>query len=272
MRGWRRLPAVLLTVLIAMAGLATGTLLTWVGPSWDRLHEAVTAPRHLAASQGADAFAVAVVGALAWLVLGWLVLAVLLTVLSRLPGVIGRASSAVARRTVPAAARRVLAGTLGLSLVGGTGVGLLTGSASAATRPATSTADTTAPSAASVELGWDGGSRAPPSTNPSVDLGWDAAVPWTPPPPPVSQEPFPVVPPPTPLPGPELRGTAPDDAHVVTRGESLWSIARDHLGEGATDRQIDAEWPRWYQANRQVIGDDPDHILPGMRLTPPAAD
>src|SRR4051794_12810731 len=251
MPGWRRLPAVLLTALTAMAGLVTGTLLTWAGPGWDRLHEAVTAPRHLAASQGAVPLAAGVAGALAWLVLGWLVLAVLLTALSRLPGVFGRAGGVAARRTVPAAARRVLAGALGLSLVGGAGVGLLTGSASAATRPATATADTTAPSAASVELGWDG-IRAPPSTNPSVDLGWDTEVPWTPPPP-VSQKPFPVVPPPTPLPGTEPRGTAADDAHVVTRGESLWSIARDHLGEGATDRQIDAEWPRWYQANRQVV-------------------
>jgi nucleoid-associated protein YgaU len=33
---------------------------------------------------------------------------------------------------------------------------------------------------------------------------------------------------------------------------------------------VAASWPRWYAANRRVIGADPDLILPGQILRPPA--
>jgi nucleoid-associated protein YgaU len=56
---------------------------------------------------------------------------------------------------------------------------------------------------------------------------------------------------------------------VVLRGDSLWSIAARHLGPDATTAQIAAEWPRWWSANRDVIGPDPDLIHPGQRLQPP---
>ena len=59
---------------------------------------------------------------------------------------------------------------------------------------------------------------------------------------------------------------------VVLRGDSLWAIAARHLPADAGDDRIDAEWRRWYAANRDVIGPDPDFILPGQRLRPPAAD
>lgn len=62
-----------------------------------------------------------------------------------------------------------------------------------------------------------------------------------------------------------------DDARevVVRRGDSLWSIARRHLRAGATDAEVARAWPRWYAANRAVIGPDPNLILPGMRLRVP---
>ena len=51
--------------------------------------------------------------------------------------------------------------------------------------------------------------------------------------------------------------TAPGPAVVVVRrGDTLWGFAGP-------------EWPRWYAANRAVIGDDPDLILPGQRLVVP---
>jgi len=56
---------------------------------------------------------------------------------------------------------------------------------------------------------------------------------------------------------------------VVLRGDSLWEIAARQLGPAATDAQIAAEWPRWWAANRDVIGPDPNVILPGQRLRPP---
>ncbi|MCM3926462.1 LysM peptidoglycan-binding domain-containing protein, partial [Frankia sp. AiPs1] len=57
---------------------------------------------------------------------------------------------------------------------------------------------------------------------------------------------------------------------VVLRGDTLWTIAARHLGPTATPEQIAAEWPRWWAANSDVIGHDPNVILPGQRLTPPS--
>ncbi len=61
-----------------------------------------------------------------------------------------------------------------------------------------------------------------------------------------------------------------DGAIVVLRGDSLWTIAARHLGPTATPEQISAEWHRWWDANADVIGHDPNVILPGQRLTPPS--
>ena len=56
---------------------------------------------------------------------------------------------------------------------------------------------------------------------------------------------------------------------TVRRGDTLWDLAARHLGAGATDGEIAAEWPRWYAANREVVGADPDLLLPGQQLAPP---
>jgi resuscitation-promoting factor RpfA len=56
---------------------------------------------------------------------------------------------------------------------------------------------------------------------------------------------------------------------TVAAGDTLWDIAAVQLGPVATSADIGAEWPRWFVANRQVIGDDPDLIYPGERLAPP---
>jgi hypothetical protein len=55
----------------------------------------------------------------------------------------------------------------------------------------------------------------------------------------------------------------------VRAGESLWTIAARELGPGASDVDIAARWPLWYQANRNVIGADPNVLLPGQLLSPP---
>ena len=57
---------------------------------------------------------------------------------------------------------------------------------------------------------------------------------------------------------------------VVHRGDTLWDIAARHLGDQATDQDVAEAWPRWYAANRDVIGDDPDLLHPGQRLVVPA--
>jgi nucleoid-associated protein YgaU len=61
----------------------------------------------------------------------------------------------------------------------------------------------------------------------------------------------------------------PRDAVVVRPGDTLWTIAARRLGTTATPALTAATWPRWYAANRPLIGPDPDLILPGQRLVPP---
>jgi nucleoid-associated protein YgaU len=56
---------------------------------------------------------------------------------------------------------------------------------------------------------------------------------------------------------------------VVKAGDSLWVIAEEHLPAGASKALVDATWHRWYQANRGVIGGNPDLILPGQHLHAP---
>lgn len=62
------------------------------------------------------------------------------------------------------------------------------------------------------------------------------------------------------------------DEVVVHRGDSLWSIAAAHLGPDPDDAEVARAWPRWFEANRHVIGDDPDHLLPGQVLRVPDQD
>ncbi|MFP5313332.1 MAG: LysM peptidoglycan-binding domain-containing protein [Actinomycetes bacterium] len=61
------------------------------------------------------------------------------------------------------------------------------------------------------------------------------------------------------------------DAITVLAGDTLWDIVATHLGPEASDVAIALEWPRWYAANRGLIGGNPDVLLPGQILQAPAA-
>lgn len=64
--------------------------------------------------------------------------------------------------------------------------------------------------------------------------------------------------------------TAPEhESYVVQPGDSLWSIAAEHLDGTPSNAQISAAWPRWYATNRAVIGADPNLIHPGQELVAP---
>lgn len=66
------------------------------------------------------------------------------------------------------------------------------------------------------------------------------------------------------------RTTSTSRTVIVHRGDSLWSITDDLLGPGTTAAsEISTSWPLLHDANREVIGADPDHLLPGMELTVP---
>lgn len=196
---------------------------------------------------------------LAWLVLTWLAVATAAEVLAA--GTDGLRQSGRhprAARWAPVVARRLAGVLLGAGLAGvataAAPAGALTGRpVSSVTAPAVVGPTVENPAVAS--LGVD---------RPGRDLaGWTPdrpAVPATSRPSPVHLV--------ASRPRPE---TAVEELVVVRRGDTLWDIAARRLGPGATAAEIAAEWPRWYAANRVVIGADPDLLRPGQRLQPPPA-
>jgi len=55
--------------------------------------------------------------------------------------------------------------------------------------------------------------------------------------------------------------------HVVQRGESLWTIARDRLDSGATSAEIAREVQRIWDLNADAIGTgDPNLVMAGQKL------
>lgn len=78
---------------------------------------------------------------------------------------------------------------------------------------------------------------------------------------------------PLPSRGPTLQPTAAAtssaDRHVVTRGESLWTISAQALPPGAPPSAIADQSAAWYERNEDVIGQDADVIHPGQVLVAP---
>lgn len=233
--------------------------------------------------------------ALSTALLAWLCLSLALALVACLPGPPGNAARRVAERLTPATARHWAAFLLGVGLGGAVMPGSAVAgpasvsdfarspsmSAVAVPEPRWATATTLgpgwSPSSAPVApetRGAPGAPVEPASTRrhtsrsggsggaPPDGPGWTPSRPST-----------------RPIRTPDLltsnRGSATtadeDAALVVRRGDTLWDIAARHLGRDATDSAIAAEWPRWYEANRELIGADPDLILPGQRLRPPLA-
>ncbi|MCR6491692.1 LysM peptidoglycan-binding domain-containing protein [Cellulomonas sp. P24] len=63
----------------------------------------------------------------------------------------------------------------------------------------------------------------------------------------------------------------PVGSHLVRPGDTLWSIAAEHLAPGADDATIARAWPAWFEANASTIGADPNLLHPGQRLQSPGA-
>lgn len=124
------------------------------------------------------------------------------------------------------------------------------------------------------------GSEAPPAGNEApVQAGKEhSAVVATTPSPPVHPgwQPVPPVVNPGMLAAPASRAPAEAAAAeaagvTVQAGDTLWDIAARDLGHGASDLDIALQWPRWYQANAALIGQNPDVLLPGQILQPPSS-
>jgi len=65
----------------------------------------------------------------------------------------------------------------------------------------------------------------------------------------------------------------PDTPYIVKPGDCLWRIAREILsargGSEPSSVEIARFWPAIYEANRSLIGDDPNLIHPGQPLQIP---
>lgn len=182
----------------------------------------------------------------------WLGLGLALSALSALPGALGRACSLLSARIAPAAARKVVAFVLGTTLT----AALVPGTAVARTgheapRPTLVAAAQIANSGladAAPDASFRFVSDAVPAADAAPPPSWSPQRPASP-----------------------TRRVPPADRVVVHRGDTLWSIAAHHLGPAATSADIDAEWHRWFAANRDVIGENANVIAPGQLLNPPAS-
>jgi len=59
-----------------------------------------------------------------------------------------------------------------------------------------------------------------------------------------------------------------DGSVTVQPGDTLWAIEARDLPSDATDAEIDTAWRARYAANVEVIGADPNLIIPGQHLLP----
>lgn len=56
--------------------------------------------------------------------------------------------------------------------------------------------------------------------------------------------------------------TPPNNSYVVMKGDTLWSIAKKYLGDGGKYMEV-------YQANKSIIGSNPNLLKVGQKLTIP---
>lgn len=247
--------------------LTTGCALVLCGAAFRAFAATATSALEAVRDTGPDAPAdLLVLGAAAvgLLLVLWLGVGVLLAGLATLPGAVGRLGSAAAERVTPAVVRRVTAVLVGATL--------------AATAAPVAHAAEPSPSSTTTAVRV----TTAPAPDPAFGVTTHAPVPDAP----VARRDIPPTPTPTPQSAPDPAfstpglgplGPAPHTPPTPTRtvtvgqGDSLWAIAARHLGAGATRQQIAREWPRWYAANRALIGPNPHLIRVGQVLTVPGA-
>ncbi|MFW5474626.1 LysM peptidoglycan-binding domain-containing protein [Knoellia sp. CPCC 206450] len=279
-----RTARVLAVGLLALAVVVSMMWVLWLAwlSAWARVGSPGPASTPELLTLGAASAAIAIAA--------WLCLGAALEVLSHLPGRTGALAGRWSDRLTPALARRVAAFVLGI------GVGVAGGPSQAVgasrdldTAVSTSTAPAPGfqPTRTTVERAAptpgfrptspaEGAQQAPaPGFQPTAQPGTrpasaDAAAPpptpgFTPSAPRVRKQADPT------LLGSRASGVDRSDVYavVVHRGDTLWSIAAAHLGPDADDAEVARAWPRWFEANRDVIGHDPDLLLPGQVLRVP---
>ena len=184
----------------------------------------------------------------AWAGAAWLLVLVTATLLAAIPGAAGKAATTLTRCLAPQVTRSALRVALGVAVAsaGSTGTALAAGAP--VPTPATQPHAVLAPG-----FDWPGLDQPSPPRAPA-------------PPPTATAQPTRARPAPT-------TTSAPVSASgqvVVRPGDCLWDLADRALGGHAAPARIAASWPAWWQANRAVIGADPDLLRPGTHLRRPA--
>ncbi|MGY1721932.1 hypothetical protein [Blastococcus sp. SYSU DS0533] len=235
----------LLATSLGMAGVAA--VLVQLTPTPAASLAALAVAQRTADAAGPDVVVVHLVGLLAWTVWGWGALGLALTACSALPGAVGALATGALRGVLPSGARRAAALLLGLGL----GIAPPLAGAVVAGLPAATAAAA------------DEARAAPPTPVPPAVPDWPAAA--AAPARDGAADPVAV---------PDWPPAPADGEHVVLRGECLWRIAEDHLartrGRAPSDAEVATAVTAWWQANAEVIGPDPDLLLPGQVLRPPA--
>jgi hypothetical protein len=257
------------------AAAATGG---WVGLECALVRAAVQQWRLVSAPGPAsiDEALTLVAAVVAVLLCSWLGLSTLAALLTHLPGEIGRLADRVARAWAPPVARRLAAVLVGAVVTGALAPGTALGEApppAAAAVPAAplaapagtdlaGPAPLEAPGFAPTEAALPSPGFTATSDAPADDAPADDAPGWVP-----------TRPVHRPQPSAALVVTGhvrhEDSEVVVHRGDTLWGIVARQLGPHASDAEVAHAWPRWWAANRQVIGDEPDLIKPGQVLHAP---
>ncbi|MFC8600453.1 LysM peptidoglycan-binding domain-containing protein [Isoptericola sp. NPDC057191] len=164
-----------------------------------------------------------------------------------------RAGESAVDRLAPLVVRRLVRSAVGA----GVGAGLALAPAAALAADDTADGPTPGESTVVLDLGWQPTSDVPPAAVSEQDRAGSAGA--DPAAAPVARAPT------------SREGTATGvGSRVVLRGDTLWAIARDRLGGTPSDAETLREVTRWHETNRDVIGPDPDRILPGQILRAPA--
>lgn len=246
------------TTTAAVLGIAA--LLRALAPMPSAWAAAWSDPQLVVDTGGPDELVVLVAWALAAACWVWGVVGLLLTAASTGGGPTGRFAATVLALLLPPVARRAAAVAIGVSLV----------ATPMAIGPLTAPAAAVVVGVAAGTPADDGGSASPGAPDWSAEH--TAAVPvWSTKPAAAA----PVWSSGTTAPAPDWPGGGIDE-HVVLRGECLWDIASawlagvDPTAAPPTDAQVAEAARAWWQVNAAVIGADPDLLLPGQVLRPPA--
>ncbi|TAM88035.1 MAG: hypothetical protein EPN43_08810 [Jatrophihabitans sp.] len=235
--------------LSALLGIALVTA-QWCAPSIATVGVRLRDPQDWLAAAGPDAVVAALAQAALGAVAAWTALGLSAALAATLPGAVGAVAGRVARGTLPPALYRLAAGAAGLGVV-------LAPVAAAASAPPPVPAPTLPVTATAI--------TSPAATG---TAGPTAAAAPTLPVTPARDTPARGTPAPD-TPAPDAAAPSGPAPVTVVVGDSLWTIAAAHLPGSPGAAQVAAAWPRWYEANRTVIGADPGLIHPGQVLAHP---